>query len=95
MQYFIRQLLSFLWFSRNDLPLTSYVHYGQPYYAVHGEETESTISIWTVLCAFFGNVHQRVLDLLLPLGIRYRSMVLRLREASISNLIFISCSRRG
>ena len=92
MQYSIRCLLSFLWFCRNDLPLTSHVHYGQPYYAQHGKETESTISIWTVLCVFFENVHQRVLNFLLPLGIRYRSIVLRPREASISNLIFISLS---
>jgi hypothetical protein len=48
------------------------VHYGQPYYVEHGKETESTISIWTILRAFFENVHQRVLDFLLPLGIHYR-----------------------
>ena len=84
MQYsIVRRLLSFLWSCRNDLPLTSYVHCGQPYY---GKETESTMSIWTVLCVFFENVHQRVLDFLLPLGIRYRSIVLRPKEASISNL---------
>ena len=61
---------------------------GQPYYAAHGEETESTIPIWAVHASFVENVHQRVLEFLLPLGIR--SIVLRHREASISNLIFIS-----
>jgi hypothetical protein len=62
------------------------VHYAQPYYAEHGSQlSQSGLASY----ASFENVHQRMLDFLLPLGIRYR---LRPREASISNLIFISWS---
>jgi hypothetical protein len=70
------------------LPLTSYL------LTTHNTaKKQSQLSqSGPVLRVFYENVHQRVLDLLLPLGIRYRSIVLRPREASISNLIFISLS---